>query len=128
MTSPRVTSSITPASWFRMLRRISTAPVLPGQYHASYPAHGVPIMASSTPPDRRGVVPLRHADGVRNETVGRKPMITSTALDVAMAYYNAWTSKDFERAMTFIADDIVCDAPAGRIEGVDAYRGFMGGF
>jgi hypothetical protein len=38
-----------------------------------------------------------------------------TALDVALAYHDAWTSKNFERAMTYIADDIVCEAPAGRI-------------
>ena len=37
------------------------------------------------------------------------------ALDVALAYHDAWTSKDLDRAMTYIADDIVCDAPAGRI-------------
>jgi hypothetical protein len=52
----------------------------------------------------------------------------SEALAVALAYYEAWTTKDFERAMTFIADDIVCDAPAGRIEGAAAYRDFMGPF
>ena len=51
-----------------------------------------------------------------------------SALEVALAYHEAWTSKDFERAMTYIADDIVCDAPAGRIEGADAYREFMGPF
>ena len=51
-----------------------------------------------------------------------------SALQVALAYYEAWTSKDFEHAMTYISDDIVCDAPAGRIEGVDAYRAFMGPF
>jgi SnoaL-like protein len=50
------------------------------------------------------------------------------ALDVALAYYDAWTSKDFERAMTYVADDVVCDAPPGRIEGADAYRAFMGPF
>jgi hypothetical protein len=27
--------------------------------------------------------------------------------------------------MTYIADDIVCDAPAGRLEGADAYRAFL---
>jgi hypothetical protein len=27
--------------------------------------------------------------------------------------------------MSYVADDIVCDAPAGRLEGVAAYRGFM---
>jgi hypothetical protein len=53
---------------------------------------------------------------------------TSPALRVALAYHEAWTGKDFERAMTYIADDIICDAPAGRIEGAEAYRGFMGPF
>jgi len=50
------------------------------------------------------------------------------ALDVALAYHEAWTSKDFERAMTYVAEDMVCDAPAGRIEGAEAYRAFMGPF
>ena len=52
----------------------------------------------------------------------------SSALAVALAYHEAWTSRDFERAMTYVADDIVCDAPAGRIEGAEAYRDFMGPF
>ena len=30
--------------------------------------------------------------------------------------------------MAYIADDIVCDAPAGRLEGASAYRAFMGPF
>ncbi|MBU2664475.1 nuclear transport factor 2 family protein [Actinoplanes bogorensis] len=30
--------------------------------------------------------------------------------------------------MAYIADDIVCDAPAGRIEGAAAFRGFMAPF
>ncbi len=51
-----------------------------------------------------------------------------SALRVALAYYEAWTRKDFERAMSYISDDVVCEAPAGRIEGVDAYRAFMGPF
>jgi len=50
------------------------------------------------------------------------------ALQVALAYYKAWASKDLERTMSFIADDIVCDAPAGRIEGARAYRGFLVSF
>jgi ketosteroid isomerase-like protein len=41
-----------------------------------------------------------------------------SALRIALAYYDAWASKDLERTMSFIAHDIVCDAPAGRIEGV----------
>ena len=52
----------------------------------------------------------------------------SPPLRVALAYYEAWTSKDLEGAMSFIDDAIVCEAPAGRIEGAAAYREFMGGF
>jgi ketosteroid isomerase-like protein len=53
---------------------------------------------------------------------------TSPALRTALAYFRAWTSHDLESAMSYIADDIVCDAPAGRLEGAEAYRGFMGPF
>ena len=53
---------------------------------------------------------------------------SSPALQVALAYYQAWTSKDVAAAMRHLADDIVCDAPAGRIEGVQAYRQFLGPF
>jgi ketosteroid isomerase-like protein len=52
----------------------------------------------------------------------------SPALQVALAYYQAWTSKDIDAAMRQFADDVVCDAPAGRIEGVQAYRQFLGPF
>ena len=30
--------------------------------------------------------------------------------------------------MSYIADDIICDAPAGRLEGAAAYRAFMSPF
>ena len=53
---------------------------------------------------------------------------TSPALRTVLAYYRAWTDHDLDRAMSYIADDIVCDAPAGRLEGAAAYRGFMGPF
>jgi uncharacterized protein YciI/ketosteroid isomerase-like protein len=52
----------------------------------------------------------------------------SAALQVALDYFDAWTAGDLERAMLHIAGDIVCDAPAGRIEGAAAYREFIGGF
>ncbi len=51
---------------------------------------------------------------------------TSPALQTALAYYQAWTSHDLDKAMSYIADDIVCDLPGGRLEGADAYRGFLG--
>lgn len=49
----------------------------------------------------------------------------SPALETALAYHRAWTGHDFDRAMTYIDDDIVCEAPAGRLQGADAFRGFM---
>src|SRR4029450_4790463 len=53
---------------------------------------------------------------------------TSPALEVALAYHHAWTGHDLDKAMSYIADDIVCDAPAGQLEGAAAYRDFMGPF
>lgn len=53
---------------------------------------------------------------------------STAALDIALAYYRAWTSHDFDRAMTYIAENIVCRAPAGRLDGAEAFRGFMGPF
>ncbi|MGH3159066.1 MAG: nuclear transport factor 2 family protein [Streptosporangiaceae bacterium] len=52
---------------------------------------------------------------------------TSPALRTALAYYHAWTGHDLDTAMSYIADDIVCDAPAGRLEGAGAYRGKLTG-
>jgi ketosteroid isomerase-like protein len=52
----------------------------------------------------------------------------SPALRIALAYHEAWTGRDLDRAMSYIAEDVVCDAPAGRIEGAAAYRAFMAPF
>jgi hypothetical protein len=50
------------------------------------------------------------------------PRNPSPALQVALAYFDSWTSKDLARAMHHVADDIVCDAPAGQVRGATAYR------
>lgn len=50
------------------------------------------------------------------------------ALDTANAYYDAWTSGNVDKAMSYLAEDIVCDAPAGQINGLDAYRKFTADF
>jgi ketosteroid isomerase-like protein len=47
------------------------------------------------------------------------------ALETALAYHRAWTSGDFDQAMTRVAEDIVCLAPSGRLDGSEAFRGFM---
>ena len=54
--------------------------------------------------------------------------VHDTALQVALAYHRAWTSHDFELAMTHIDAGIVCDAPAGRLQGDAAFRDFMAPF
>ncbi len=53
---------------------------------------------------------------------------TSAALGTALAYYRAWSGGDFDQAMTYIAEGISCQAPAGHLEGIEAFRGFMGPF
>jgi ketosteroid isomerase-like protein len=49
----------------------------------------------------------------------------SAALSTALDYYQAWTGKDLDRAMRYVADDVVCENPTGRIEGLEAFRQFM---
>jgi len=53
---------------------------------------------------------------------------SSAALGTALAYYRAWSGGDFDQAMTYIADDITCEAPAGDLVGSEAFRDFMGAF
>ena len=53
---------------------------------------------------------------------------TPPALVTALAYHQAWTSHDLDKAMTYIADNISCDAPGARISGAQSYRDFLGGF
>jgi hypothetical protein len=53
---------------------------------------------------------------------------TPPALATALAYHQAWTSHNLDQAMTYIADDISCDAPGTRITGAPQYRDFLGGF
>ena len=53
---------------------------------------------------------------------------TPPALATALAYHQAWTSQNLDQAMTYIADDITCDAPGAQISGAQAYRDFLGRF
>lgn len=50
------------------------------------------------------------------------------ALDTTLAYHQAWTGGDFEKAMTYIDPGIACHAPAGPVHGAEAFRTFMGPF
>lgn len=61
---------------------------------------------------------------------GRKsdPMTHDSAYDIVKRYHDAWTSGDVERAMDCVADDIICHAPGGDLEGKGVYREFLGAF
>jgi ketosteroid isomerase-like protein len=50
------------------------------------------------------------------------------ALATALAYHRAWTNGDMDAALAYVADDVICDAPVGRLEGVDALRDYMSPF
>ncbi|MEV6591901.1 nuclear transport factor 2 family protein [Streptomyces acidicola] len=48
-----------------------------------------------------------------------------TAQKVADEFARAWLGRDVEKALGFLADDVVCEAPNGRFEGVARYRDFL---
>jgi len=52
-------------------------------------------------------------------------MTNSAALDVLLAYHQAWSTHDMDAAMTYVAEDIVVLAPAGRLRGAAEFRQFM---
>jgi predicted ester cyclase len=50
---------------------------------------------------------------------------TGTAQKIATEYVRAWLAGDAEKALSFIADDVVCQAPNGVIRGIAGYRQFL---
>ena len=50
---------------------------------------------------------------------------TGSAQKIAGEYVRAWLGGDAEKALSFIADDVVCDAPNGQIKGLEDYRRFL---
>jgi SnoaL-like domain len=51
--------------------------------------------------------------------------ITGSAQKIANEYARAWLGGDVEKALSFIADDVVCEAPNGQIKGLEGYRQFL---
>jgi uncharacterized protein (TIGR02246 family) len=51
--------------------------------------------------------------------------ITGSAQKIADEYVRAWLAGDAERALSFIADDVVCEAPTGLVKGRENYRQFL---
>jgi hypothetical protein len=48
------------------------------------------------------------------------------ARQVALAYHAAWARRDLPTVLDHVADDVVCDTPAGRVEGVLAFADLIG--
>ncbi|GAB3280963.1 nuclear transport factor 2 family protein [Kineosporia babensis] len=46
----------------------------------------------------------------------------------ATAYFEAWTTGDVDTALKYVAPDVLALTPNGRIEGAEAFRGFVGNF
>ncbi|KOX16726.1 nuclear transport factor 2 family protein [Nocardiopsis sp. NRRL B-16309] len=54
-------------------------------------------------------------------------MSNSPALDVALAYYKAWSNKNLDEALEYFAGDLASQTPEGPKD-ADAYRPFLAGF
>lgn len=48
-----------------------------------------------------------------------------TAQKIVENYVRAWLAGDAEKALSYIAEDIVCEAPFGRVTGLAGYRQFL---
>lgn len=47
------------------------------------------------------------------------------AQKIAEELVRAWTGRDVDKALSFVADDVVLEAPNGTFEGVDGVRQFL---
>ena len=54
--------------------------------------------------------------------------VPASALNVALEFHRAWAGGAVDKALELVAQDIVCDAPSGRLAGIDAYRPFLSNF
>lgn len=53
---------------------------------------------------------------------------SDSALGIATAYHEAWTGGDLDKAVSFMADDVVVHAPGKELNGKEEYRAYLGGF
>jgi hypothetical protein len=51
-----------------------------------------------------------------------------SAAKVAQAYFDAMVAKNVDGILAVAADKVICDSPAGRLEGIQKFRGFQEGF
>lgn len=50
---------------------------------------------------------------------------SSAAQKIAEDYVRAWTGREVDKALSLLADNVVCEAPTGTFEGIDGLRGFL---
>jgi SnoaL-like domain len=86
-----------------------------------------PLDSRVKPQAERPVTGARQRIGSRKGDAMTDPSGPS-ALAIALAYHQAWTSHNLDQAMTYVADDITCDAPGARICGAPQYKDFLGRF
>lgn len=55
-------------------------------------------------------------------------MSNGKAVTLATDYFQAWTSGDVTKALEFVADNAVIEAPNGSFNGHSGYHDFMDGF
>lgn len=55
-------------------------------------------------------------------------MSNPSPMQTALTFHDAWSAKDVDTVMSVIAADVVCETPAGRLEGADAFRRYIEGF
>ena len=53
---------------------------------------------------------------------------SDSALGIATAYHEAWTGGDLDKAMSFMADDVVVHTPGKELNCKEEYRAYLGGF
>jgi hypothetical protein len=51
--------------------------------------------------------------------------LNGAPVSIARIYFESMASKDVDKIMAVVADDIVCDSPVGRLAGAPAFRGFQ---
>ncbi len=54
--------------------------------------------------------------------------ITSDAEASVLAYHQAWTGGDVDRALAYVADDVSCFAPDENVRTKDDWRDYLTGF
>ncbi len=57
-----------------------------------------------------------------------KTMTQTDAYNVVMNYHHAWTTGNVDKAMSYIADNITCNAPGVNLKGKNQYREYIAGF